>query len=234
MPWESDPRTFLTEPAKSDVEGLKVLLQRPELTPLHLVRLLRLARLLQVSPHEGLREHLDPMVPRELFARLFASFRDAHQPRLGLRELAMAFRASALDEDLITRSFLPTYHGLFQWDDSSTWPYFASRLDWVARELDPPPTGAGDWDSGRLTLSERKLAALTVIASFPHPPQRFVPHLWEVALGKPEAERFLAQRSLEKLADCGERLLKALSGGIVAGTHGCGGVDHPAPPARRC
>ena len=146
-PWAGDPRTTLAEPAKADVEGLKRLLQRPELTPLHAVRLLRLSGLLQISPHPMLCGELDYAVPADVFERLFAAYRDTHSPRIGLRELAAAFRASALDDDLIARAqFAHLVPRRFLWDDEATWPYFADRLDWLARELDPPPAASRGWE----------------------------------------------------------------------------------------
>ena len=83
-PWAGDPRTILAEPAKTDAEGLKSLLHRPELTPLHAVRLLRLSGLLQVSPHRRMEKEFDGAVPVEVFERLWAAYRDRHTPRMGL------------------------------------------------------------------------------------------------------------------------------------------------------
>ena len=63
-PWMGDPPTVLKEPAQAGIEELKRLLARPELTPLHAVRLLRLAGLLQVSPNVTLKRLLDFSIPR--------------------------------------------------------------------------------------------------------------------------------------------------------------------------
>jgi hypothetical protein len=215
-PWRGNPRTTLAAPAKADVEGLKSLLKRPELTPLHVVRLLRLSRLLQVGTHPAQLGELDQAVSVDVFERLFASYLDTHTPRMGLRELAAAFRASALDDDLIARArFTHLLPRRFLWDDEATWPYFAERLDWLAKELDPPPTARRGWEARLHGTDERRREALNVLASFPQPPAQFIPRLWEIALGTLKADRPLAQRSLEKLPDCRTRVLEALRGGTI-------------------
>ena len=83
-PWTSDPRLILDDPANTDLEGLKRLLRRPELTPLHPVRLLRLAGLLQVNPHAPLERGNStiPSLIRDDFERVMAAYRDSHQPRM--------------------------------------------------------------------------------------------------------------------------------------------------------
>ena len=213
-PWNTDPRLILAKPAKTDLEGLKRLLARPELSPLHAVRLLRLAGQLQVSPHDSLMGHLDYSIPRETFERLMAAYRDSHQPRMDLLTLAAAFRASALDEDLIARTrFVTPWHRRFEWDDESSWPYFAGRLDWLAGQLNAPPKDLTDWDRGMLTPAQRRHEALVVIAAFPEPPARLVPRLWEFALGTSKDERRLAHAGLEKSPDWRQRLYQALAGG---------------------
>ena len=53
------------------------------------------------GPTRRSENKLDPRIPAESLERLFGAYRDTHQPRMGLRELAAAFRASALDDELI-------------------------------------------------------------------------------------------------------------------------------------
>ena len=86
-----------------------------------------------------------------------------------------------LDDDLIGRSrFVTAWHRRFEWDDESTWPYFANRLDWLAERFDSPATVAADWDWSMLRPAEIRQMALAVIAAFPEPPERFVPRLWSL------------------------------------------------------
>ena len=213
-PWPGDPRMILATVGLRDHEGLARLLQRPDLTPLHLVQLLRLSGLLHKSAHEMLMGNLDLSIPRELSERLFAAYRDSHQPRLGLRELAAAFDASALEPDLIARArFQTDWHRRFEWEDEAIWPYFADRLNWLAQELNPPPKAAFEWGTGWLSPADRRRHALAVIAAFPEPPVRFLPRLWEIARGTSKTDRPLAQKSLEKLADCLKRVFEALASG---------------------
>jgi len=213
-PWPGNPQRILARLASRNHDGLARLLERPDLTPLHLVRLLRLSGLLQEAPSEMLKGNLDLTIPRDFSERFFASYRDTHQPRLGLLELAAAFRASALEPGLIARARIQTdFHRRFEWEDEATWPYFADRLDWLAAELDPPPKAKYDWRTGWLSPADRRRHALAVIAAFPEPPARFLPRLWEIALGAAKTDRALAQKSLEKLASCPQRLFEALAGG---------------------
>jgi Domain of unknown function (DUF4132) len=209
-PWTGDPRPILGRAANGDEEGLKVLLQRPELTPLHVVRLLRLAGLLQAMPAAITLNKLDPRIPRELLEGLFGAYRNSHQPRMGLRELAAAFRASALDDELVAWARLGDNWGRrFEWEDEATWPYFADRLDWLARALDAPgsPSALARAYGG----IDRRAAALALLAVFPEPPARFLPRLWEHALSTSKVHRPLAQKVLEKHPDCRERLFETLA-----------------------
>ena len=209
-PWTGDPRSILARAAHDDAEGMKLLLQRPDLTPLHVVRLLRLSGLLQSTRNELIENKLDLRVPSESLERLFGAYRNSHQPRMGLRELAAAFRASALDDELIAWARLGDHwHPRFEWEDEATWPYFADRLDWLARALDPPssPTAL----ARAYGLTDRRAAALALLATFPEPPPRFLPRLWELALGTSKIYRPLAQKALEKHPDCPRRLLETLA-----------------------
>ncbi len=209
-PWTGDPRPILSRD-NSDIEGVKVLFQRPELTPLHVVRLLRLSGLLQVMPNAQIENKLDPRIPAETLDRLFGAYRGTHQPRMGLRELAAAFRASALDDDLIAWARLgDTWTPRFVWEDQATWPYFAERLDWLAHVLDSTASSTGML---RLYLGggDRRAAALSLLATFPEPPPRFLSRLWELALGTSKVYPPLAQRILEKLPDCSKRVCEALA-----------------------
>ena len=210
-PWTGDPRSILARAANGDAEGMKILFQRPELTPLHAVRLLRLSGLLQTMPNALIENKLDPRIPTESLERLFGAYRNTHQPRMGLRELAAAFRASALDDELIAWARLgDTWRPRFEWEDEATWPYFADRLDWLARALETPGSSSA-LARAYIGTTDRRAAALALLATFPEPPPRFVPRLWELALGSSKVHRPLAQKALEKLPDCPRRLFETLA-----------------------
>ena len=193
-----------------DIEGMKLLFQRPELTLLHVVRLLRLSGLLMTRPVAPTENRLDPRIPAQLLERLFGAYRDTHQPRAGLRELAAAFRASALDDELIAWARLGDIWGpRFVWEDEATLPYFADRLDWLARALET--TGSSSPLARVFGSTDRRAAALALLATFPEPPARFLPRLWEHALSASKVYRPLAQKVLEKHSDCPRRLLETLA-----------------------
>ncbi len=102
-------------------------------------------------PNAAIENMLDLRIPTELLERLFGAYRNTHQPRMGLRELAAAFRASALDDELIAWARLgDTWQARFEWEDEATWPYFADRLDWLARVLDTPGNETGTQIVSRL------------------------------------------------------------------------------------
>ncbi len=209
-PWTGDPRPILGRAANGDIEGMKLLLQRPDLTPLHVVRLLRLSGLLQAMPHAQIENKLDPRILTATLDRLFGAYRSTHEPRMGLRELAAAFRASALDDELIAWARLGDHwHPRFEWEDEATWPYFADRPDWLARALDT--TGSPSPLARVYGSTDRRAAALALLGTFPEPPARFLPRLWEHALGTSKVHRPLAQKALEKSPDCSRRLLETLA-----------------------
>jgi len=209
-PWTGDPRSILARAANGDFEGMKLLFQRPELTPLHLVRLLRLAGLLQTMSNDPKEKLLDPRIPAQTLDRLFAAYRDTHQPRMGLSELAAAFRASALDDELIAWARLGgTWGRRFVWENEATWPFFAERLDWLARALDT--SGSSSRLLKLYGATDRQASALALLAIFPEPPARFLPRLWEHALGTSKVYRPLAQKVLENHPDCRKRLFETLT-----------------------
>ena len=95
------------------------------------------------------------------------------------------------------------------WEDEATLPYFAVRLDWLARALET--TGSSSPLARVFGSTDRRAAALALLATFPEPPARFLPRLWEHALSASKVYRPLAQKVLEKHSDCPRRLLETLA-----------------------
>ena len=95
------------------------------------------------------------------------------------------------------------------WEDEATLPYFAVRLDWLARALET--TGSSSPLARVFGSTDRRAAALALLTTFPEPPARFLPRLWEHALSASKVYRPLAQKVLEKHSDCPRRLLETLA-----------------------
>ena len=171
-------------------------------TELSVVHLLRFCVLAGIFDHQ--RDQMRPDVDLWL-TQCLDSFHETH-PNVGLREVAGGFRAVGLDPTILGRAQLSRDRANpFPWPADQVWPYWAEQLDVLEQYLQPDPD---NWDS-----TSWKRNALEVLALFPQPPARFVPALWELALGTAKADRLGAQRCLAKVPDKLERLLAALASG---------------------
>ncbi len=173
-------------------------LQRLELLPIHCVRLLYLLN--EINPRDGL-DHAIRWHGESLLNLYFKS-----HPSISYRELGAAMTAVGIDSQLLGIRRLRVNRWLpmcWNWEAGQTWPYFTEHLDLVEESL---KTTQGLW------AKDERRNALEVLATFPTPPARLAPLLWELALG-PKSERALAQAALERAADKVPRLIAALTGG---------------------
>ncbi|QEH32651.1 hypothetical protein OJF2_11300 [Aquisphaera giovannonii] len=211
-PWSEGPEYSSEIPPADQDAALGRLLRRPELTTLHMVRLLRLARILQPHPSPDFASRNLASPPDRLEA-LLSAYREAHSPRVGFRELAAAFSASAMDPELLPNLWYGHREGqLFQWEAEAIWPFFADRFGWLAEELDQGPRG-DEFERYVLGMDWRALRALAILDAFPAVPASLVPRVWRIAEGGKQSLRPAARRLLEKLPEARGRLLESLADG---------------------
>ncbi|MHC5544081.1 hypothetical protein ACYOEI_38130, partial [Singulisphaera rosea] len=174
-PWKGAPGLSWETARKADPSAFEAYLKRPGLTLLHAVRLLRLTGDLCYSHMEGHLLYTDFETP-------LVAYRDSHEPRVNLRDLAAAFQASALDVLSIARARVNA-RGMqrFRWSDEATWPYFADHLDWL--EAAYMATSDRGMDYGWFSQLERRQEVFGILATFPTPPPTFLNLLWSTALG---------------------------------------------------
>ncbi len=177
---------------------LKEFLTRPELKLVHAVRLLYLTG--QIHPDHD----YDAYFLGDEADSVLSAFRKTH--RFDLGELAAVMSAIGLDGDRLGVWRLgasPDLPAPFsRWEADAVWPYFSTRLEHIDAAL----------RSTNYDAKDRHRAALGVLALFPQPPAKYLPMLWEKALGS-KAERVLAQPCLERVPDRMEKLLAALKSG---------------------
>ncbi len=166
------------------VPKVEAFVRRPELQPLHLVRLLCLFDDLEVDPEEGiLRSRLLPDVLERIHKRDRA---------FGLRQAAGLLEAVGLDADALGRTELSDPEYLPTWPDDARWPYFAEHLEVLMEGL-RPLSGEGRTE----TLQARRLHALELLQTLPHLPPVFQQLCWQLALeSDSEEERTVAERCL--------------------------------------
>lgn len=164
-------------------------LARPELLPIHCVRL---AFLVGEIEREGDSESF-----RFQAANLFGAYFRAH-PQVGFREMSAAFAAAGFHpqtlawQRLRVDSYRESNYGL---PPGHIWPCYAEHSELLAQAL------AGD--------SEVRANAFRVLALFPTPPPALLHPIWAAALGK-KSERALAQAAAERTPDRLQRLREGL------------------------
>lgn len=135
------------------------------------------------------------------------AFRNSHEPRLTLEDLAEAVRSLGLEDNILLELALNGYWGAFEWEESAVWPYYLSRLERLLAAFAPPSTT--DYAT-RWRLQREQAGAFRLLAKFPAVPPQLVGKLWEIALGTSKADRQKAQPICAKLPDLHERLTQAL------------------------
>ncbi|MDQ3623145.1 MAG: DUF4132 domain-containing protein [Verrucomicrobiota bacterium] len=183
---------------ETEAKALIAFWRRPELRPIHLLRFGILMD--SLSSCNGTWP-----IFREWFNWCLEQFHDTH-PGTGMREVAAAFSAVGLSPETPGRVQLSRFsQSVFAWPAEEVWPYWAEHLDLLAEYLQP--------DSEDVLLSDVDANALDVIALFPQLPARFLPVLWQLALGAGRAHWAAAQRCLERVPDKLERVIDALRSG---------------------
>lgn len=141
----------------------------------------------------------------------FAAYQKARKQPIDLRELAAVFRTVGLSDRIIGEQLLhsnryaisPLRRG------SVIWPYFAERLELLEEAL-----GLRQLDESQNQFfweAERRKNAFDVLKLFPDLPARFVPLLWEIALGRGKTERPMAQECLGTVPNKEAKIIAALA-----------------------
>ena len=150
---------------------------------------------------------------RYSWGKKFLIYQQARKRPIDLRELAAAFTAIGIDDALIGDELLQyNSYGprVFMLNvPEAIWPYFAERLHLLEEGFGMRPLP--DHRRPRY-FDEKNLRAnsFAILKLFPTIPTRFIPFLWEIALGPSKTERPLAQECLSKLPGKEERIVAAV------------------------
>jgi hypothetical protein len=144
----------------------------------------------------------------------FLSYQRSRKKPIDLRELAAVFRAVGLDDRLVGQHLVQegryTASPLLRSDPDLIWPYFAERLDLLEEVLGLKPS-THDGPMYLYREKDYRQNAFGILKLFPRLPARFIPLLWELALGPGKTERPLAQQCLEKIPNKEEKIIAALA-----------------------
>lgn len=144
----------------------------------------------------------------------FMSYQKARKRPIDLRELAAVFRAVGLDERIIGEELIGENRYVsspfLRSDPEKIWPYFAERFDLLEGAL-----GLKQVVEDRPAIYHREREhrenAFGLLKLFPRIPSRFVPLLWELALGPGKIERHLAQQCLDSFPNKEEKIVAAVA-----------------------
>jgi len=146
------------------------------------------------------------------WARPLRSYQKNQKKPIDLRELAAVFRTIGLDDHAIGRAALQTDRfeasPFLRSDPNLIWPYFAERLHVLEETLGLKQ--AEQVERNYWEQDERK-NAFRILKLFPFLPARFVPFMWDLALGASKTERPLAQDCLDKFPNKEEKIIAALA-----------------------
>jgi len=146
----------------------------------------------------------------------FLSYQKARKAPIDLRELAAVLRTVGLDDGIIGQSLLRenryASNAFLRSDPEKIWPYFAERLELLEGAL-----GLKQVVEDRAGIyyreKDHRENAFGLLKLFPRVPARFVPLLWELALGAGKTERALAQECLQRFPNKEEKVVAALASG---------------------
>jgi hypothetical protein len=182
-------------------QTLQEFARRPELKPIHAVRLA------VVTNAIGVNKEARTNVANEWNLRqLFESYARAHADQSDLRAIAAAFEAVGVDHRPLAMLILNTS----RWErspgfpPSRTWGYYAEHPDVLEEVFNRPK----DYHT-----ESRRAAVFAVLAQFPQLPPRWLAMMWELALGGSKKERALAQACLDNVKGKEQRIVAALADG---------------------
>ncbi len=193
--WGIDPRRLL-----------RPLLELPELTLLHFVRLMVMIRRIDPATTASPQRYRTIGNGIDAFLRCY---RASHAQPCGLQELAEAFTAAGLDDRCIgwARLLSEPRRQRLDLEADATWPYFAARPQMLVQALALP---ADDPRFDRRTRRTLRSSALQIIGMMPAPPVLLQDLLWQIALDGTRQERAPAQTALERLGSQQQPVAAAL------------------------
>ncbi len=181
-------------------KGLNLVVQRPDMNLVHVVRLLLCTGLIQRN-EDAVRTITWPA--RELLRLYYSS----HKDEMDMRYLAAVLEAHGIDDEVLGKEYLSGLFSIFaQMEIGTIWPYFAERV--VLLEEVFATKQASDY-----RYTERRSLAFEVLATMPCIPPKLVPMMWEIALGTGKSERRAAQKCLHRVLDRDVRIIQALASG---------------------
>lgn len=149
-----------------------------------------------------------------IFSFAVEYYRRYHGYSFDLRELAATMEAVGWEGNhLLAIGQNPNWEkpedGVFVWDESAIWPYYAERIFL----LEKPILGIKDPEIKYPPRVEPRelVRALLILGAFPEPPGHLHKRLWALALGKVKRYRLPAQSCLNKLPDIIDLLLERFS-----------------------
>jgi hypothetical protein len=144
----------------------------------------------------------------------FVRYQKTRKKPIDLRELAAVFRTVGLDDRLIGQQLLDENRYVsspfLRSDPDAIWPYFAGRLDLLEEALGLKQV-VQEKPAIYLREQEKRQNAFAILKLFPRLPAKFVPLLWDLALGPGKSERRPAQQCLERIPKKEEKILAALA-----------------------
>jgi Domain of unknown function (DUF4132) len=192
-------------------QNLKRFAAHPQFELIHLVRWCLLL--------SGRAKHVNAAHSRQWgltyhWKESFLSYQKARRTPIDLRQLAAVFRVIGLDELIIGEQLLrETSYArtpYLRTDPNCIWPYFAERLD-LLEEVFGLKQVVEERAAIYVREKDHRQNAFGILKLFPQLPAKFVPLLWDIALGPSKTERPLAQECLDKVPNKEEKILAAVA-----------------------
>ena len=178
------------------------LVRHPAIQPIHFVRLTLLFRQLEILNNTKQIEINHGF----LFNDLQKSYQQSHTPKIDLRGLAQVLSALNFPEEAIGWHYLESFRYIYPFsiDEELTWSYYAEHLSMIRQALGIEAI------ERQVPDDSLRIAALTILGSFPVVPGELIPYLWSVALGASKSERPLAMACLKHVPGKDQVLIDAL------------------------
>lgn len=177
----------------------------PQVKLSHVVRIMYLLGSLQCQKY-GFTDRIGIPNPT-----ILENYRAKCNNSFGLRELDAAVATlPGCTPGLVAKSYLAQneWSSFCDWEADAVWPIFAERSDLVFDRLSPSRSGSSNpWEYGN------RSTAFKILAMFPTLPGKFIPLLWDLALGEGKSERRLAQDALNTVPGKVEKIILFLSDG---------------------